>query len=112
MSDYRHDNVPTLSVHGGLRPRSPSEALEPSRAPVRPRNRPRKRPPSRRVTRFVRFFSGIMTLALIAMAGLVTASGVMFHQFEKPGPLAVTQTISIPKGAGRIEIARRLVREA
>ncbi|MCH9764708.1 MAG: endolytic transglycosylase MltG [Alphaproteobacteria bacterium] len=111
MSDYRRDTPPTLSVRGGVRPRSPAEALEPGRAPLRPRNRRQRRAPSRRVNRFVRFFSGIMTLSLILLAALVIASGVMFHQFEKPGPLAVTQTVSIPKGEGRIAIARRLEAE-
>lgn len=50
-------------------------------------------------------------MALIALAGVVTLGVAMFHQFEKPGPLKVTQTVSIPKGEGRIEIARRLERE-
>lgn len=112
MSNNRRDTPPTLSVNGGLRPRSPAEALEPGRAPPRP-NKPRKsrKPRSRKVSRFVRVFSGVMTLAVVALLGVLTISAVLFHQFEKPGPLQVTRTVSIPKGEGRIEIARRLERE-
>lgn len=112
MSDPRRDTPPTLSVHGGLRPRSPAEALEPSRAPVRPQSqRKKRRPQNRRVSRFVRVISGVMTLSLMALVAVVTIIAVVFHEFEKQGPLQVTQTVSIPKGEGRIEIARRLERE-
>lgn len=113
MSDNRRDTPPTLSVHGGLRPRSPAEALEPSRAPIRPNNRrvKKRRPQSRRVSRFVRFVSGIFTIGVVTLLALITISSAMFRQFEKPGPLKVTQTVSIPKGEGRIEIARRLERK-
>lgn len=113
MSDTRRDTPPTLSVHGGVRPRSPAEALEPSRAPARPpkSRRKKRKPQSRRVSRFVRVLSGTLTLILIGLVGLVFVSSALSYQFKRPGPLQVTQTVSIPKGEGRIEIAQRLERE-
>lgn len=112
MTEQRRDTPPTLSIHGGLRPRSPSEALEPGRAPSRPaRNKKVRKPQSRRVGRVVRLFSGILTVSLIVLVSVTTLSAALFHQFSKPGPLTVTQTVSIPKGEGRIEIARRLERD-
>lgn len=113
MSDYRRDTPPTLSVTGGVHPRSPSEALEPGRAPSRPARKQRKRrkPQSRRVSRFVRAVSGALTLSLVALLGAVAIGSALSHQFNRPGPLKVTQTVSIPRGEGRIEIAQRLERE-
>lgn len=111
MTEIRRDSTPTLSSNARVRPRSPSEALEPGRAPVRPRGKKPRRQPGRKVSGFVRFFSGILTLALVAMAAIVAVSLFFFHQLERPGPLAVTQTVSIPRGEGRIEIAERLERD-
>ncbi len=113
MSEHRRDTPPTLSVNGGVRPRSPSEALEPGRAPARPprKRRKKRKPQSRRVSRFVRVISGAMTLSLVTLLGLVAISSALSHQFNRSGPLQVTQTVSIPKGEGRIEIAQRLERE-
>ncbi len=110
MSDHRRDTPPPLSVHGGVRPRSPAEALEPSRAPRRP-PRKRRKPQSRRLSRFVRIFSGILTMTLVILFALVALSSALSYQFQRPGPLQVTQTVSIPKGEGRIQIAQRLERD-
>jgi len=113
MSDQRRDTPPTLSVHGGVRPRSPAEALEPSRAPKRPprKRRKQRKPQSRRVSRFVRVVSGMLTMTLIVLLGIVALSSALSYQFDRPGPLKVAQTVSIPKGEGRIQIARRLEEE-
>ena len=92
-----------------LRPRSPAEALEPSRAPLRPRGR--SRPESRAVGAAVRLVSGVLTLSLLTMAALGGIALLLMHQYETPGPLEITRTVSIPKGEGRIEIAERLERE-
>ena len=35
---------------------------------------------------------------------------LVYHLYEKPGPLTVSSTVVIPKGEGRIEIAERLER--
>ena len=38
-------------------------------------------------------------------------AALLYHQFETPGPLAVSRVIAVPKGEGRIEIATRLEKE-
>ncbi len=95
---------------GKTRPKSPSEALEPGRAPARPKRRA-GREPSRRFSGFARFISGVMTIMLAIM---IVATGTMLwftHEFEKAGPLTVSRTIGVPRGEGPIEIAARLERE-
>lgn len=92
------------------RPKSPSEAIEPARAPSRPRRRV-NREPSRRLSGFARFVSTVFTIALAVM---LVVGGVMLwftHEFEKPGPLTVGRTFGVPKGEGPIEIAARLERD-
>jgi UPF0755 protein len=94
----------------GRRPRSPAEMLEPARAPSRPRgSRMRSEPTA--VKTAVRFISSILTLILLMMAVTAGAGLVLYHQFERPGPLEVSRAVAIPKGEGRIDIAARLERE-
>ena len=94
----------------GTRPRSPAEALEPGRAPLRPKG-PRVRSESKRLTAVVRVMSGLFSLVFALMVAFGAGAFLLYHQFEKPGPLEVTRTVVIPKGEARIEIAGRLERE-
>ncbi len=106
----RRDIPPTMSPHGSMRPRSPSEALEPTRAPQRPRGG-KIRQPSRALSTVARIGSAIISLSVVV---LVLAGGLALllgHYYERPGPLAQTRTVVIEKGAGRIEIAEQLERE-
>jgi UPF0755 protein len=110
MSKLRRDVAPTLSRRDGVRPRSPAEALEPGRAPPRPRG-VRQRKESRVLSGFARVVSGVMTILLFVM---LTAGGLTLligHLYSRPGPLTVTQTVVIPKGASSNEIADDLERE-
>lgn len=59
----------------------------------------------------MRFLSGLMTVALFLMLAAGAVAALLYHQFETPGPLAVSRVIAIPKGEGRIEIATRLEKE-
>lgn len=59
----------------------------------------------------MRFLSGMMTLALFLMLGAGAFAALLYHQYETPGPLAVSRVIAIPRGEGRIEIASRLEKE-
>jgi UPF0755 protein len=95
---------------GSIRPRSPSEMLEPSRAPAPPNARPPPRPPGK-AGWFVRFVSGMFTVLLVAMLAGAAIAGLLYHQYSRPGPLSVSRVITIPKGESRIEIATRLERE-
>lgn len=94
----------------GIRPRSPAEMLEPSRAPERPRGR-KPRSNGGAFGRIVRVVSSVLTTAVVAMGLLAGAMFLLNHQFERPGPLEVPRTIVIPRGEGRIEIAAQLERE-
>lgn len=106
-SPKRHEpSLPTT----GQRPRSPAEMLEPARAPSRPKGS-RIRSERTALKSTVRFISGILTLILLTMAVSAGAGLVLYHQFERPGPLDVSRSIAIPKGEGRIDIAARLERD-
>ncbi len=107
MSSNRRDPL----LRDVTRPRSPAEALEPGRAPSRPRSAKRLREPPKAVSGFVRFFSGFLTLVVF---GLCAAGGsvlLLRHFYEQPGPLAANTVLVIPAGEGRTEIAERLERE-
>lgn len=84
--------------------------LEPSRPPGPPRG---AAPPaaSRRGGGFMRFVSGLFTLLLFLMLATGGLAALLYHQFETPGPLAVSRVIAVPKGEGRIAIATRLEKE-
>ena len=96
--------------HRSIRPRSPAEMLEPSRAPARPKGRRRRRESSS-FSRWVRFVSSVLTGAVLIFGVLGLCVFVLQHQFVSAGPLAEERTIIIPRGEGRLEIAARLERE-
>jgi UPF0755 protein len=92
---------------GGMRPRSPAEMLEPSRAPAPP-PRSSLALSSSPVGTFIRLGSGVLTVLLVIMLAIAGVGALLYHQFERPGPLSVSRVIAVPKGEGRIEIATRL----
>jgi len=110
MSKLRRDVPPTMSRRDGVRPRSPAEALEPGRAPPRPHGA-RQRKESRVVSGFARVVSGIMTVLLVLMVAAGGLTLLVGHLYNRPGPLTVSQTIVIPKGASSNDIADDLERE-
>jgi UPF0755 protein len=59
----------------------------------------------------MRFLSGLFTVVLVAMLAAGGVMALLYHQFETPGPLAVSRVVTVPRGEGRIEIATRLERE-
>jgi UPF0755 protein len=84
-------------------PRSPSEALEPERAPEPPRGA-RQRPQHPMVV----FFNRLMTLLLF---GLICVGGLFYlvrRQFDLPGPLAYPTVFVVAPNEGGSAIARRL----
>jgi UPF0755 protein len=110
MSEPRREPRRQTQTVSGLRPRSPAEALEPARAPTRPKNA-RIRRERRVLGAVVRVISGILTTLLVMMGVFGGLGFLVYNQFERPGPLALTRTVAIPKGEGRIEVAARLERE-
>lgn len=87
---------PTTGRDPRTMPRSPSELLEPSRAPGPPRRRQKNAP--RRLGRTARILNGLLTLLLVMMLGI----GGLFYfvrvVFDRPGPLDHSTVIVIPKG--------------
>lgn len=110
MSKLRREVPPTLSRRDGVRPRSPAEALEPGRAPPRPHG-VRQRKESRVVSGLARVVSGVMTILLVAMVTAGALTLLVGHLYSRPGPLTVTETVVVPKGASSNDIADALERE-
>ncbi|MBA4132637.1 MAG: endolytic transglycosylase MltG [Hyphomicrobium sp.] len=106
----RRDGPPTMSPQGSMRPRSPSEALEPTRAPQRPRGG-KIRQPSRVLSTIARIGSAIITLSVVALVVIGGLALLLGHFYERPGPLIEARSVVIEKGAGRIEIAEQLERD-
>ena len=107
-ADQRSD--PYVPRTGGTLARSPSERLEPTRPPARPR-RPKDSREPRRASPLLRFLNGVLTFVLLLMLLVGAGAYVFDRQIEAPGPLERPKTVVIPKGEGSHEIASRLERE-
>ena len=85
-------------------PRSPAEALE----PVRPPGAPEREPRDGRLHPVLAFFNALFQLmfftALVSLALLYFVR----YQFDRPGPLAASTVVVIPRGEGVSGIAERL----
>src|SRR5262245_64328803 len=90
-------------------PRSPSEALEPSRPP-RPRGGRLHRAPGR-YSASVRVADGLLTFSaiLLGMLGVVTV--LFYSEFQRLGPLPDSKLTVVKKGEGARDIAQRLEAE-
>lgn len=110
MSTYPPNRPDPTFRRGAIRPRSPSEILEPSRPPGPPRGATAPHAPKRGSTT-MRILSGLFTLLLVAMVAAGGLLALLYHQFESPGPLKEARVITVPRGEGRIDIANRLERE-
>jgi UPF0755 protein len=105
MSTRRPAPRPSSQAH--LRPKSPAEALEPTRAPSRPRSA-RKRTESRAFGFVVRLFSTVLWLVFGLMVFVGGSAALMGYQLEHEGPLQAPRAVVIRKGEGRIDVANRL----
>lgn len=86
--------------------RSPTESLQPARAPEPP-----ERPPHRPMHPILAFLNRGMTLLVVVLALL---AGVFYFakiKFDQPGPLQASTTFVIPKGEGLSVTAERLESE-
>ena len=90
-----------------LHPRSPAEALEPTRTPDPPeRDEPEPDPHP-----FLRMLDGLVTFFFLLACLFV---GVFYWakvQFDQPGPLTTSTVVVIPRGEGVGAIAERLERD-
>jgi UPF0755 protein len=112
--DYRataNDNDDRIQAAGGrqlaMMPRSPAEALEPTRPPEPPeRDEPEPDPHP-----FLRMLDGVFAFFFLLAC---LAVGVFYWvkvQFDQPGPLATSTVVVIPRGEGVSAIAERLERD-
>src|SRR5262245_59002083 len=98
------------SVYGRTLTGSPSERLEPTRPPARPR-RHRLDRGERGTSPLLRLLSGLFTFALLLMP-LVDGLAYLFDsRIDGPGPLERTKVVAIPKNEGAHDMAIRLERE-
>jgi UPF0755 protein len=96
-----------LRIPDRLMPRSPNEALEPRRGPVRPRSLKERQPPKKLGPR-MRAFNGFQTFLAVALAAMGIVVLSFEHEVDKAGPLKATKTIVVPDREGAQEIAKRL----
>ncbi len=87
---------------GGLS-RSPAEALEPVRPPE-----PDRDDEERRLHPVLAFFNAMLQLAFFIALLSLAVFYVVRYQFDRPGPLATSTVVVIPKGEGTSAIAERL----
>jgi len=95
---------------GGIRPRSPAEMLEPSRPPAPPR-KGNARTQSSPLAPFIRFGSTLFTLALAIMLGGLGVAALIYHEFERPGPLEIARTVVVPEGLSSNDISELLEKD-
>jgi UPF0755 protein len=84
-------------------PKSPSEALEPDRAPEPPRGS-RQRPQHPVLI----FLNRLITLVLVGSIALVGLFYFIRLQFDRPGPLNYATVFVVPRGDGLESVARHL----
>jgi len=99
-----------LRIPDRLMPRSPNEALESRRGPVRPRSLKERQPPKKLGPR-MRAFNGFLTFLAVALAAMAMVALTFDHEVEKAGPLKAVKTIVVPDREGAQEIANRLETE-
>jgi UPF0755 protein len=96
-----HDPRTTRSV----RPPSPAERSEPTRAPERPKGQRRRK---RKSSRTIGLLSGLFTSAVVVTIAI--ASALMWFQYtvKSPGPLTETRPFTVERNARTREIAAKL----
>jgi UPF0755 protein len=107
MSSKRRPEEPTERRTTGVQPKSPAEALEPTRGPVRPSG-PKRRRESRKLNPFLRAVNSFLTLTTVAFALLGVGGYWIATEINKDGPLKETRNFVVPRGEGAHDIAKRL----
>jgi UPF0755 protein len=88
-------------------PPSPREALMPERPPVPPE----REPPEENDHPFLRMFDGLFNFVFILACLAISVFYLVKVQFDRPGPLATSTVVVIPRGEGITTIAERLERD-
>ncbi len=88
-------------------PRSPTEAL----VPLRPPEPPERDEPEVNDHPFLRMFDGLFNFIFIMLCAAMAVFYFVRVEFDRPGPLAVSTVLVVPKGEGTSAIAERLERD-
>jgi UPF0755 protein len=107
MSNNRRPEDNTERRTSGVQPRSPSEALEPTRGPVRPSGPKRRREP-RKLSPFLRALNTLLTLTTVLLSVFGLGAYWIATEINKDGPLKETKNVVVPRGEGAHDIAKRL----
>ncbi len=113
MSNERPPSLHGQGASGGpgrLLPRSPAEALEPRRGPVRPRNL-RERQPPKKLGPQLRALNGFFTFLAVCLAVLAMSVMAFEYEVDKAGPLRESKTVVVRDREGAQDIAKRLETE-
>ncbi len=90
--------------------RSPAEALEPRRGPVRPRDL-RERQPPKKLGPQMRAFNAFLTFLAVMLTSVIAIALMFEYEVDKEGPLREAKAVVVPERAGAQDIARRLEQE-
>ncbi len=107
MSSNRRANDTTERRTAGMHLKSPAEALEPTRGPVRPSG-PRRRHEPRRLSPSLRALNSLLTLTAIGLAVFGIGAYWVSTEINKDGPLKEVRSVVVPRGEGAHDIAKRL----
>ncbi len=110
MSYTRPPRLEPQFRRGSIRPRSPSEMLEPSRPPAPPRNGS-GRAKSGTLGPFIRIGSSLFTLLLALLLGGLAVAALVYHEVERPGPLEIARTVVVPEGLSSNDISELLEKD-
>ncbi len=105
-----HPRRPGLGVSSqslSSMPRSPSEALEPSRGPQPPNQKKQRR----KLHPALAFINGVLTLLVVGAIAAVVGVYFLKYQFSRQGPLNYSTVVDVRKGMGVNQIAYKLDNE-
>jgi UPF0755 protein len=107
MSNNRQRDDSTARRTGGLLTRSPAEALEPTRGPLRPSG-PRRRRAARGLSPFFRILNTLLTLTAVGLGVFGIGAYWISTELNRDGPLKEARNFVVPRGEGAHDIAKRL----
>jgi UPF0755 protein len=107
MSFRRQSDDNTERRTGGFLAKSPAEALEPTRGPVRPSG-PKRRRAARKLSPFFRVLNTLLTVAAVGLGVFGIGASWISTELNKDGPLKESRNFVVPRGEGAHDIAKRL----
>ncbi len=106
-TDQRPDDSTERRNTANFQPKSPAEALEPTRGPVRPVG-PRRKRRARKLNPWLRFINTLLTLTAIGLTLFGGGAYWLSTELNREGPLREARNVIVPRGEGAHDIAKRL----